>query len=100
MGGSTAGGSLDAKGRFKSPDKLDQLKLEQRHKDGTWTLLLKRKKGAFAQGLGDEGLLDEANVKPGKPVRVVVSIDTGNEACGRPLELLYTSKDGKQGTAK
>ena len=87
VGGSTAGGSLDAKGRFKSPDKLDQLKLKQRNKDGTWTLLLKRKKGAFAQGLDDEGLLDEANVKPGKPVRVVVSIDTGNEAYGRPLEL-------------
>ena len=45
-------------------------------------------------------MLDEANVKPGKPVRVVVSIDTGNEAYGRPLELLYTSKYGKQGTAK
>ena len=100
VGGSVVAGTLDAKGKFKSADKRDKLKLKQRKKDGTWTLSVKRKKGDFAAALLDEGLRDEDNAKPGKVVRVTVSIDAGGSTYARFVELSYRSKLGKTGSAK
>ena len=100
VGGSVLAGTLDPKGGFKSDDRRDKLKLEQRKKDGTWTLRVKRKKGDFAAALLDEGLRDEDNAKPGKPVRVAVSIEAGGATYSRVVELSYRSKLGKAGTAK
>jgi hypothetical protein len=78
----------------------DALKLKQRRKDGSWMLQVKRKRGELLALLADEGLGDEENAKPGKPVQVVLAIDTGDAGYGRTIPLAYVSKAGKKGRAK
>ncbi|MDH3685467.1 MAG: DUF4215 domain-containing protein, partial [Myxococcales bacterium] len=100
VGGIAVEGLLDAKGKFKSADKLDKITLKQKKKDGTWKLDVTRKKSDLAALLADEGLVDEDNAKPGKPVTIDLAIGLPDETYVREVRLDYKSKAGKKGSAK
>ena len=100
VGGAAFDAPLGPKGKYKSPDKRDSLKMKQSKKDGSWKLSAKRKKGDFAAAFAGEGLLDEDNGKPGKAVSVDVDLDAGGTIYRRTESLSYRSKAGKKGSAK
>jgi len=99
VGGAVLDVPLDDKGRYKSPDKRDRLKLKQKKRDGTWKLSLKRKKNDFAATLADEGLVDEDN-KEGKSAGIAVSVDAGGVGHAAEHGVTYRSKAGKKGKAR
>jgi endo-1,4-beta-xylanase len=98
VGGAAFTGTLDANGRYKSADGRDSIKMKE--KNGLWKLTVKRKKNDFATSLADEGCTDADNPKPGLPVTVPLIINVGGVAYGQDVDLVYTSKVGKKGTAK
>jgi hypothetical protein len=98
VGGVVLEATLDPKGRFKSTDKKDSLKLKQ-DKDGSWTLSMKRKKGNFGADLEDDGLGNETTPKPGKLVALRVMLTAGGEIMSRGGLLTYKSKRDKAGKA-
>jgi hypothetical protein len=100
IGGAKFTGALDAKGKFKSPDGRDSLKMKQSKKTRLWKITMKRKNNDFAGNLADEGLTDADNPKPGLPVTVPLTIEVGGVAYGWDVDLVYTSRLGKKGTAK
>ena len=100
VGGAEFTGTLDAKGKFKSPDGRDSIKLKQSKKTQLWKITVKRKNNDFAADLGDEGLTNADNPKPGLPVIVPLTIEVGGGTYSQDVNLFYKSKLGKKGTAK
>ena len=68
VGGAEFTGTLDAKGKFKSLDGRDSIKMKQSKKTQLWKITVKRKNNDFAADLADEGLTNADNPKPGLPV--------------------------------
>jgi len=99
VGGTALDAQLDDKGRYKSADKRDRLKLKQKKRDGTWQLKLTRKKNDFDAAFGDEGLLDEDN-QEGKSATVPLSLEAGGSTFTADQDVTYRSKAGKNGKAK
>ncbi|MGI9432618.1 MAG: myxococcus cysteine-rich repeat containing protein [Myxococcota bacterium] len=100
LGGVVLDAALDEKGRYKSTDGRDKVKLKQSKKDGSWKLSAKRKKTDLGDALADEGLVDEDNPKPGKPATLGLCLAAGGQNHGIDLPVLYRSKLGKSGKAK
>ena len=100
VGGAEFTGTLDAEGKFKSPDKRDSITMKQSKKTQLWSITVKRKNNDFAADLWDEGCTNADNPKPGLPVTVPLTIEVGGVAYGRDVDLFYKSKLGKKGTAK
>ena len=98
-GGAVVAGVLDATGRHESDDGFELLKLKQKT-DGTWKLVASRKKADFADLLADEGLVEEDNAKPGKPVTVRLEVTLDGERYEREVQLSYRSAVGLKGKAK
>jgi hypothetical protein len=100
VGGAECTGALDAKGKFKSPDKRDSIKMKQDKKTELWSIAVKRKKNEFAADLADEGCTDSDNPEPGMPVTVPLIVTVDGVAYRQNIDLVYKSKQGKKGTAK
>jgi hypothetical protein len=100
VGGAAFTGKLDAKGRFKSPDGRDSIKMKQSKKTQLWNLTVKRKNHSFAVDLWNEGCTNADNPKPGLPVTVPLIINVDGVAYGQDVDLVYRSKRGKNGIAK
>ena len=100
VGGSGFEGPLDAKGRYRSPDKRDRVALKRSRKTGLWKLTVRRKKGTFSASLVDDGVVDEDVPKPGVRVTVPVTIELAGVPFGDEVDLVYRAKRGKSGTAK
>jgi hypothetical protein len=100
VGGAVCTGTLDAEGKFQSPDKLDSMTMKQDKKSGLWSISVKRKKNSFAADLSDEGCNNVDNPKPGLPVTVPVTVEVGGVAYEQDVDLVYKSKAGRSGIAK
>jgi len=100
VGGISVEALLDRKGRFKSADKRDKVKLKQKKKTGLWTLSWKRKKSSLLASLQDEGVEDADQPKPGLEVDLELLVDDGINAYGRTETLTYRAKMGKGGKLK
>jgi hypothetical protein len=100
VGGAEFGGALDAKGKYKSPDKRDSIVMKQSKKTQFWKITVKRKNNNFAADLADEGLTNADNPKPGLQVTVPLTIEVGGATYSREMDLVYKSKLGKKGAAK
>jgi hypothetical protein len=100
VGGAAFTGTLDAKGKFKSLDGRDAIKMKQSKKTQLWKINVKRKNNDFAADLADDGLTDADNPTPGLLVTVPLTIEVGGALYGEDVSLLYKSKLGKKGTAK
>jgi hypothetical protein len=100
VGGAAFTGTLDAKGKFKSPDGRDAIKMKQSKKTQLWKIKVKRKKNDFAADLADDGLTDADNPKPGLPVIVPLTIEVGGATYRHDVKFRYKSKLGKWGTAE
>lgn len=92
-------GMLDAKGKWKSPDGRDRMKLKQ-SRQGDWKLRASRRKRDLAEDFAPVGMRDEDHPKPGRLLAVPLRLVAGDEAGEETLALRYRSKAGKQGTAK
>ena len=100
VGGASFNGMLDAKGKFKSLDGHDAIKMSQSRRTQLWKITVKRKNSAFAANLEDEGLTDANNPTPGLRVTVPLTIEVGGASYNEDVNLFYTSKIGKKGTGK
>ena len=100
VGGAECTGTLDAEGKFESPDRRDSITMKQSKKTQLWQITVKRKKNNFSADLADEGLTDADNPKPGLPVTVPLTIEVGGVVYGRDVDLVYTSKLDAKGIAK
>jgi hypothetical protein len=100
VGGAECTGTLDAEGKFESPDRRDSITMKQSKKTQLWQITVKRRSHNFSADLADEGLTDADNPKPGLPVTVPVTIEVGGDRYGQDVGLVYESKLGKRGTAK
>jgi hypothetical protein len=98
LGGSVLAGVLDEKGRFESASGHDRVTLKRRK--GSWTLRMKRSRADLAAELADEGLRNETNPRPGRPVQLLVRASIGAEVQERVIALRYRSTQGKRGQAK
>jgi cysteine-rich repeat protein len=98
VGGALLDVTLDEKGRYKSSDKKDRIKLKQT-KDLSWKLKMTRKKSDFAGSFADEGLVDEDN-KSGKSATLGVSVGASGRTFVTDHGVTYRSKVSKKGTAK
>ena len=98
VGGAVLDATLDGKGRFKSEDRRDRVTLKRSRKG--WTLVVVRRRLDLQADLADDGLIDETNGKPGKPVGIDVSVAVNGTAYRETIQLSYRSKAGKHGTAK
>jgi hypothetical protein len=97
VGGAEFTGTLDAKGKYKSPDGRDSILLKQSKKTQLWELTLKRKNDDFAADLADEACTNADNPKPGLPVTVPLTIEVNGVAYRQDVDLVYRSKLGKKG---
>jgi subtilisin family serine protease len=88
---------LDDRGRQRDRDLRARLK---RKKDGSYQLKLHQKRSDIAQLLADDGLVDELNRRPGKPVTLSLALRTDETAWLRTVDLVYRSKAGRWGKAK
>jgi cysteine-rich repeat protein len=100
VGGARLTGTFDAKGRYKSVDKLDKAEIKQSRKSGLWQLTVKRKKGRFSPSLADDGLTNRDEPKPGALVTVPLVVTLDGVPYGEDAILSYRAKAGKKGNAK
>jgi endonuclease/exonuclease/phosphatase family metal-dependent hydrolase len=100
VGGAAFTGTLDAKGKFKSLDGRDAIKMKQSKKTQLWKIKVKRKNNDFAADLADDGLTDADNPKPGLLVTVPLTIEVGGATYRQDVNLRYKSKLGKLGKAR
>jgi hypothetical protein len=100
VGGAEFTGRLDSKGKFRSPDGRDSIRMKQNKKTQLWKLSVKRKRNDFAADLADEGLANADNPKPGVPVTVPLTIEAGGASFTGNMNLVYQSELGEKGTAK
>jgi hypothetical protein len=96
VGGTELTGTLDAKGKYRSSDKRDKIKMKE--KKELWEMTVWRRKNDFAADLAC--CSDADNPAPGVPVTVPVTIEVGGVVYGRDVSLVYKSKLGRKGTAK
>lgn len=95
-GGVTFSAALNDKGKAVSPDKKTSVAVSK-PKAGRAKFSTKLNKGNFAALLADEGLTNVTVTKA--PRRISLMLDLGGRRYGATVDITYTGKAGKSGTA-